>query len=198
MVRFAILIFFFLAATPGSAQACSCVQPDLIRSYREVTDVIRGRTVGSWVVGSNTYYAMRVKKVFKGCTTVDRIVYLTTPTSSATCGQELKVGKVYLITGDETPSSYTRPVFAFNICGFNKRPKHLTTDERAFLRGRPVECNGSFVECADGSSLVSCFVDPCQVSTCATANSVCEANYCGGCHAEFYDSSNNAACYPWP
>ena len=197
MVRLATLFFLLLAAIPSTAQACSCIQPDLIRTYREVTDVIRGRTIGSWVVGSNTYYSMRVKKVFKGCAAVDRIVYLTTPTSSASCGQSLKVGKVYLITGDETPSSYTRPVFAFNACGFNERPRQLTADERSFLQSRPVECNNKFVECADGSTLVSCFVDPCQVNTCSSAT-VCEANYCGGCQAEFYDSSNYAACYPWP
>ena len=40
--------------------------------------------------------------------------------------------------------------------------------------------------CPDGVSLVSCFADPCEVSTCDEVGAECVANYCGGCNAFWF------------
>lgn len=38
--------------------------------------------------------------------------------------------------------------------------------------------------CSDGSSPVQCLVDPCSTNNrCNNTSEVCEARYCGGCHA---------------
>ncbi|XP_078001190.1 uncharacterized protein LOC144453723 isoform X8 [Glandiceps talaboti] len=45
--------------------------------------------------------------------------------------------------------------------------------------------------CPDGSTMYNCLVDPCQVTECpANPDARCEANYCGGCNAEFFDEYN--------
>jgi len=46
--------------------------------------------------------------------------------------------------------------------------------------------------CPDGTPLVYCFADPCQVNNCpAYPDATCISNYCGGCNAIFYDESGN-------
>ncbi|CAH1246656.1 Hypp7762 [Branchiostoma lanceolatum] len=46
--------------------------------------------------------------------------------------------------------------------------------------------------CPPGVSQVNCFTDPCASATCdAHPGATCEANYCGGCNAIFFDSNNN-------
>ena len=41
--------------------------------------------------------------------------------------------------------------------------------------------------CPDGTQPVNCFVDPCQYAQCpAVEGAECEANYCGGCNAEWF------------
>ena len=44
--------------------------------------------------------------------------------------------------------------------------------------------------CLDGTPMVSCFSDPC--GECRNyPNARCEANYCGGCNAVYYDERGN-------
>ena len=44
--------------------------------------------------------------------------------------------------------------------------------------------------CPDGTPMVSCFSDPC--GECPNyPNARCEANYCGGCNAIYYDERGN-------
>ena len=44
--------------------------------------------------------------------------------------------------------------------------------------------------CPDGTPVVSCFTDPC--GECPNyPNARCEANYCGGCNAVYYDERGN-------
>lgn len=46
--------------------------------------------------------------------------------------------------------------------------------------------------CPDGVAAVQCFADPCSVTKCAAhPDATCEANYCGGCHANFFDAKHN-------
>ncbi|XP_072025365.1 kielin/chordin-like protein isoform X3 [Amphiura filiformis] len=46
--------------------------------------------------------------------------------------------------------------------------------------------------CPDGTTPVNCFADPCTVTSCAAyPDATCQANYCGGCNAEFSDTKGN-------
>ncbi|XP_006825481.2 uncharacterized protein LOC102803365, partial [Saccoglossus kowalevskii] len=46
------------------------------------------------------------------------------------------------------------------------------------------------LRCSDGS-LVNCLVDPCDVTSCELPYAGCEADYCGGCNAIYYDADGN-------
>ena len=46
--------------------------------------------------------------------------------------------------------------------------------------------------CPNGVPMVRCFADPCTVNSCpGVSDASCRANYCGGCHAYFYDANGN-------
>ena len=52
---------------------------------------------------------------------------------------------------------------------------------------------GSYQSCMETcpclEGYVECFVDPCEVTDCpAYPNATCEADYCGGCNANFYEN----------
>ncbi|MDD9966114.1 MAG: BPTI/Kunitz domain-containing protein [Myxococcales bacterium] len=67
--------------------------------------------------------------------------------------------------------------------------------------GRDPDANCEFFPCPDActnpitgkpDNLVQCLVDPCQNTTCdAHPNATCQADYCGGCHALFFDEGGN-------
>ncbi len=47
--------------------------------------------------------------------------------------------------------------------------------------------------CDDGSALVLCFTNPCDVSRCPSfPDAVCQANYCGGCNAWYFNGTDRA------
>ena len=60
-----------------------------------------------------------------------------------------------------------------------------------------IECNASIIQNIEISDAcdypVSCFVAPCSVALPCESNiaAECVDNYCGGCHADFYDMSGN-------
>uniref|UniRef100_A0A915JPG5 Uncharacterized protein n=1 Tax=Romanomermis culicivorax TaxID=13658 RepID=A0A915JPG5_ROMCU len=46
----------------------------------------------------------------------------------------------------------------------------------------------------DGKQPVNCLIDPCLTAKCPNhPDAVCEANYCGGCFADFFDSNGKKA-----
>ncbi|XP_078660703.1 uncharacterized protein LOC144905153 [Branchiostoma floridae x Branchiostoma belcheri] len=50
-------------------------------------------------------------------------------------------------------------------------------------------------KCPKDQPRVECFADPCEVTTCpATPDAECVSNYCGGCHANFFNSDGEPAC----
>ncbi|XP_077861520.1 uncharacterized protein LOC144341797 [Saccoglossus kowalevskii] len=54
------------------------------------------------------------------------------------------------------------------------------------------------LRCSDGS-LVNCLVDPCDVTSCELPYAGCEADYCGGCNAIYYDADGNVLdCSDFP
>ena len=45
-------------------------------------------------------------------------------------------------------------------------------------------------ECPSGVPMVQCFADPCSVTQCPQyPDATCNADYCGGCNARFYDNN---------
>ena len=45
-------------------------------------------------------------------------------------------------------------------------------------------------ECPSGVPVVQCFADPCSVTQCPKyPDATCNADYCGGCNARFYDNN---------
>ena len=59
-------------------------------------------------------------------------------------------------------------------------------DYSDYLFGSYQSCMGS-CPCLEG--YVECFVNPCEVTDCpAYPNATCEADYCGGCNANFYEN----------
>lgn len=56
----------------------------------------------------------------------------------------------------------------------------------------------SVLECPKGVPIVGCAVNPCDSATCALyTNVLCQANFCGGCFAEFYVNGRKVTCGMW-
>lgn len=177
------------------ADACSCTPSSVESSYQFSSDVVTATPLFGFVVGSEQRYLAHVTATFKGCTKKGRLVLLTTPSSSATCGSSLQPGTQYLINGDRDGSAFGLPKLGFNLCGYNLPADELSAHDLQFLSGRTV-CCGDECRCADGSQPVACFANPCEVTPACEEAVRCEANYCGGCNAELYDEAGRAVCQP--
>ena len=82
------------------------------------------------------------------------------------------------------------------FCLDNTPVNQLTSDERDFLRTREIfDAQGNYTCAAASIPLFNCTVDPCQF-TPNCGGGTCEANYCGGCNAEFYDADGYNTCTP--
>jgi hypothetical protein len=196
-VTFAALALCAAATTllvaPGRAEACSCIQPDLVSSYGYADDVFAARIGASITVGETRYFRATVLRTYKGCTTRGQRVILSTPSSDAACGAFLSKGGGYLVhgTADKTPSGV--PTISIGSCSYNVLLKTLTADEREWLRHR-YNCCGESCGCVDGSAPVDCAADPCAVDPCT--DGTCVSNYCGGCFAEHTDTFGQQVCQP--
>ncbi|XP_035679101.1 zonadhesin-like isoform X2 [Branchiostoma floridae] len=62
--------------------------------------------------------------------------------------------------------------------------------------GNQVDCNETDPMCPPGVPVFHCFANPCDVTSCpAHPEATCQANFCGGCNAEFFDEDGNeVAC----
>ncbi|CAH1270250.1 PEBP1 [Branchiostoma lanceolatum] len=63
--------------------------------------------------------------------------------------------------------------------------------------GNEVDCDETdHSPCPPGVAMARCKRDPCEMRTCpGHPNATCQANYCGGCNAEFFDEDGNeVAC----
>ena len=192
--RLLVVLLVVAAGVAGfapQAEACSCMPPDLVRGYRTSSDVVAATVLFGWEWGSSRYYLARVRHVFKGCYDKGRLLIARTPSSSAACGIELRRRTTYLLTGDVSRRGAGRRFLSINLCGFNVPWGSLTEGQKDFLFGR-FFCCGDDCGCADGSRPVQCFVDPCEVSDCPEG--ACEANYCGGCFAEWYTEGDQMVC----
>lgn len=191
-VVISLALVAMLQTLPQRADACSCLPTDVAASYNQSTDVFVARVVyGPIEVGFDSWYVARVRTPFKGCVQPKSWVLLRTGSNGASCGVSLSVGHTYLLNAYEQEGFGKTPVFGVSSCGINKKVSQLSQKERAFLMGRSV-CCGDECECVDGSAPVDCFADPCTVSSCPTGT--CQANYCGGCNAEYFDQYGMQVC----
>ncbi|MBT8342871.1 MAG: hypothetical protein HKP58_13730 [Desulfatitalea sp.] len=173
-------------------QACSCMPPTVASSYNHSSDVIKARIFLRIQRGDSVVYFANVQHVFKGCLSTDRYVILRTPSSSAACGITLRTGDEYLINGNASGTYWGFTQLSVGLCDYNPLFSALSDEDLDFLYSRLVCCSDACI-CADGSRPVNCFVDPCEVAP-DCPDGKCQANYCGGCTAEFYDANGYAVC----
>jgi hypothetical protein len=185
-----------LSITPSS-YACSCMSPDLVRSYNNSDSVFIGRVLFETVVNTDRYWLVRVRKNLKGCTEQGDLVVVQSSSFGSACGASLQMGALHVFTSYEDTPIGPFPVFHISMCGYNVPALSLNAEERSFLLSRNACCDATQTcECVDGLPPVSCLADPCTMAQTCTEGT-CEANYCGGCNAEFYNSLGEAVCQPW-
>lgn len=178
-----------------AAEACSCLPPTVQSSYRNADHVFSGRVLSETIVGQQVVYRVRVTRDGKSCLPTGRVIEVVTPVSGATCGTRFQTGPQYLFFAYDVPS-WTGPGVrvSTNSCAGNMRVRDLARDEIDWLRTRYVPCANS---CLDANvPVLNCLVDPCTQVPACQRDATCEANYCGGCTAEFYDSNNYQVCVP--
>ena len=180
----------------ASAEACTCLPPDMNRSYDNADHVVHARILGAVPApsGQRRYLAMTIKQAFKGCLPASSLVVVQTASSSAACGMSLQPGQDYLLHGRNNGRLLGFTIMQVGLCDANSAWSALSPEHLQFLNTRYVCCNGT---CACiGNDEVQCFVDPCQVSSCDVEGATCSANYCGGCNAEWTDASGGRVCLP--
>ena len=116
--------FFVVDST---AQACSCMEPSIERSFDEATDVAAVRIQGKRTIDGELIYAATVIRTVKGCTESRERVFLATAESSAACGvTDLRPGRTYLVFGHESEELRGRAVFDIGLCDYNRPISELT------------------------------------------------------------------------
>ena len=190
----AVITFILVnLSIPATAEACSCMPPDLVRTTNESDHVMVGKVVRKRKKGQTRYFELEINRTFKGCFVAGSSVILRSPVSGATCGINLAKNRRYLITGYDSSLQNGNPAISINSCGHIYEWQTVPQTDRAFLNSRYVDCPSQGVQqCADGTMPMSCTVDPCSTynGTCTG----CVANYCGGCNREFYDANGDAIC----
>ena len=193
LVRVAMGMGLVVLLAPEPAEACSCLPATVESSHLNSSDAATLTPLVGRRVGNERWYVAQVAKPYKGCTDAGALVLLVTPSSSASCGAELDIGVEYLVHGNRRGSILGLPLLAISGCDDNRPVTELSEHDRDFLAGRQV-CCGDECSCADGSQPVQCFVNPCEATLACSEAVACEANYCGGCNAEFHDASGHAVC----
>lgn len=105
----------------------------------------------------------------------------STACSSGESGADIELGNDCSINGSHTDSLFGVP-----------RP---SVHDGEYIQGRAVGCDDDR-ECPDGTQPVLCFANPCDVTPACEQAVRCEANYCGGCNAEFFDENGARVCLP--
>lgn len=181
---------------PSTAEACSCLMPDLKQQWHQGDEILGVRIVAERTSGLQRQFAARVIQPFSGCLQAGDQVVLTTAIDGAACGVYLTVGEAYVLaTRDQGNVVAGRPARDVNSCDWQSRWVDISPEDLDFLWSRPLDCGGVST-CADGSYPVSCVVDPCSTAP-ACPDGACEDNTCGGCIAEFYDVDDYPVCEPW-
>lgn len=179
-------------SVPTVAEACSCLPPTVQSSWNNADEVFAGRVVSERIISNYRVYDIQITRDGNGCRTPGTRVQLATLRSAATCGTSFAVGGHYLFFADLVSIAGSRRLLT-NACAGNTPVSNLTSDDISWLRTRYVPCSNSCVD--PNVPVLQCLVDPCTLAP-ACAQGTCEPNYCGGCTAEFYDTSGYQVCTP--
>lgn len=170
-----------LALTPSDAEACKCIPPSVSASYNSADYSMQVRITSRRTTAQYVYYRATVVDDFKGCDTGAR-VWIRTTKDSASCGIALGSG-TYLVQGYDAGQYRGAQAIHTGTCDYTREWASVTADDLQFLSTRYNTCEQV---CNDGTQPVNCFADPCSVSSCPVEGATCQANYCGGCNAEWY------------
>lgn len=191
MIRLFALMFALLAAP--TAEACSCLQPDIASSYRANDHAFLGKVLSAQNHGAYRIYEVRVVRDLKTCMTRGTRVQIATNRSTAACRASLQVGERYALFAHEQLINGV-PRLATNSCTANTLIGDVAAEDIDWLLNRDVTCDG-VTTCNDGTAPYACLVAPCSVAaSCPTGT--CEDNYCGGCNAEYFDANGYQQCLP--
>lgn len=194
MVRALQLSLLLLASgfAVQDAEACSCLPPTIQSSFNNNDHAFAARPLSEIVFGGYRIFQMEVTHPGNTCRRRGSLVTVGTPVDGATCGTGFNLGDNYLVfASDTTVGGFT--AMMTNSCSGNRLVSSLTRSEIDWLRHREVSCSG---QCMDPTiQMYNCLVDPCSVAP-RCPDGTCEANYCGGCNAEFYDGAGYQVCIP--
>lgn len=199
-MRSAIWMGLFALVVGGwaaPALACKCAQPSVERSYAVSDDVLQVLVLHALPApaGLRRYLVLATADAFKGCIGRRSLVVVQTNSESAACGARFELGSQQLLFTSAAGRRFGLPMVSTGTCNGNRAWSDLTKEELAFL-GTRSNCCGDGCECVD-SEQVQCLVDPCERSECADPDAQCRANYCGGCHAEWFTPDGlPASCEP--
>lgn len=179
-------------ATSDAAAACRCIgPPTLLRSYyRSAVDAVVIATPQRLISSTRSTRVYGLlggpfpvnTTVYKGCPSSLKV--FSSPGSGSSCSMTFQLGVpvlLFLSAGRSvSPCDYTLPASA------------LTAEDLAFL-SRRVGCGA----CAAGNE-VNCLVAPCNgaVQPCLAKGAKCVDNYCGGCHAEWFQADGTPLVCP--
>lgn len=184
-----------LGLAPSAAEACSCAQTSLEQAWHQSSDMFKVQITGEHTSGAYTYYDATVIRPFSGCTGTGDHIVLETGRSSAACGVRLGIGTEWLLSASGEDSERRPEVFSVGMCGWNVPWQQVSRESRDWLGARMITCDSTGeVSCVDGSRPVACFADPCETAQACDVAARCEANYCGGCKAEFFDLAYQPVC----
>lgn len=131
-----------LFSAAPAAQACSCIAPDVARSFTNATDVASVRIKARKARGGTLWYAAEVTRVAKGCLEKTETILLKTQKSSAACGlTNLKPGTSYLINGDSAGQLRNTDVLSVSLCDYNVQVSELTRYDVGYLRKNAEDCD---------------------------------------------------------
>lgn len=191
------LSLFAWWSAPAPAAACSCAPSDFDGHYVRADHVLHAKVLRFTAAASGrerVYTVALLERDFKGCLSAGSEVQVATSPSTAGCGVPLELGAEVLLFAnwEGRPPEATLHI---SLCGGSGPFARFTDAQRDALRAKPVQC-GDASSCANGEQVVQCFVDPCAVSRCDVAGATCQANYCGGCNAQWYDARGTRVCVP--
>jgi hypothetical protein len=184
-----------LAVAPSTALACSCLAPSVESSYNTSDHAVIGRVMSRTILQGWHVYDVRVLRDLKDSQPRGTVVRIATPDNQAACGDSFNVNQNYVLFASDQRIG-GQPRWVTNYCRNNAPLTTLDPDQMDFLRSREIVDPTGTLVCADPSiPLTPCLIDPCTTAP-ACPNGTCEANYCGGCNAEFYDPFGYAVCTP--
>jgi hypothetical protein len=193
-----VLVTLALLGPAAPAWACKCAAPTVQRSYDGAEVALKVLVLGEVPVspraGVRRYIAATLDDAYKGCVRRRSLVLIETNSEPAACGTTLAPGSQQLLFAGSRGSRFGLPLLTTGSCSGNREWDGLTEDELHYLATRN-NCCGGVCECVD-SEQVACLVDPCAGRSCSVPGAVCEANYCGGCAAEWHlpDGSTTTTC----